>query len=183
LLLIAALLMTGGCGEKIDDKKDDPAAVARTTLVKAGQLAPDFTLELLGGGAFHLAEQRGQVVLVNFFATWCPPCRAEMPHLQKEVWERFAGDGFAMVSIAREEKTPVVAPFVAERGLTWPFAVDPERLAFARYAEAYIPRNFVIDRQGRVVFESQGFTEADFDAMIAVIEAELAKPMPESTLP
>ena len=154
----------------------DPADdVAKSTLVAVGQQAPVFTAEMLGEGSFDLAAHQGEVVLINWFATWCGPCKAEMPHLQTEVWERFEKDGLVMVSVAREEKADVVAPFVKKYEATWPFALDPERKAFAKYATAYIPRNIVVDRTGKIVFQSQGYEEKEFKAMIEVIAAELAK--------
>jgi peroxiredoxin len=159
-----------------EDQETKPAPTPEeTTLTTVGQLAPDFTVATLDGGSFTLGEQRGKVVLINWFATWCPPCQAEMPHLQKEVWEEFAGDDFVMVSVARQEKADVVAPFVKKYAVTWPFALDPDRIAYARYAEAFIPRNHVIDSEGRIIFQSEGFEEADFEEMIKVIAAELAK--------
>ena len=139
-----------------------------------GQDAPDFTVATLDGGSFRLGEHRGRVVLVNWFATWCPPCKEEMPHLQTEVWERFGPRGLVMVSVAREETPDVVAPFVAQRGLGWTFGVDPDRVAYARYAEAFIPRNTLIGPDGRIVFQSEGFEMAEFAAMIAAIEGALA---------
>jgi len=71
-----------------------------------------------------------------------------------------------------------VKPFVATRALTWPFAVDPEREAYAKYAEAFIPRNQVIDREGKIIFQSQGFDKQEFDEMVALIAAELLLDMP-----
>ena len=146
-----------------------------TTLIHVDDPAPGFALELVDGGTFDLAIHRGEVVLVNFFATWCPPCREEMPHLKAQVWEVFGGEGFAMVSVAREEAADVVAPFAQKYGAEWPFALDPERQAFARYAEAFIPRNFVIGRDGTVVYQSSGYEEPDFAEMLAVIRRELAR--------
>ena len=166
--LILALALLAACG----DKKDEPTP-EETTLTRVGQKAPDFTVATLDGGAFSLSDHRGRVVLVNWFATWCPPCIEEMPHLQKEVWEKFRGTDFAMVSIAREETLQIVRPFVLKHELTWPFALDPQREAYARYAEAFIPRNQVIDRSGIIIFQSQGFEKEEFAAMIEVIRKEI----------
>lgn len=172
------LLLLSACAGTPAHQGDDPAEVARTSLTAVGDEAPLFTAPLLGGGAFDLAAHRGEVVLVNFFATWCPPCIAEMPRLQAEVWERFAGEGFAMVSVAREEGADVVAPFVQKHGAGWPFALDTDRGVFARYAEAFIPRSYVLDRAGRIVFQSQGYEEAEFARMVEVIADLLAPPAP-----
>ena len=168
LALTLTLALLAACG----DKKDEPT-VAETTLTEVGQLAPDFVVSTLGGGAFSLSANRGKVVLINWFATWCPPCVEEMPHLQKEVWEKFRGPDFAMVSIAREETLQIVKPFVEKYAVTWPFGLDPKRLAFAAYAEAYIPRNYVIDRAGKIIFQSQGFEKKEFNEMIEVIRKEI----------
>ena len=167
------VLLAAGCADNPATQTDPAEEVARTTLIHAGDRAPDLRCDLLGGGRFDLADHRGQVVLVNFFATWCKPCQVEMPRLQRDVWERFHGPGFAMVSIAREEAAPVVAPFVAERELTWPFGLDPTRTVYGRYAEAYIPRNFVVAPDGVVVYQSQGYSPEDFTELVAVLEREL----------
>jgi peroxiredoxin len=170
LALILALTLLAACG----DKNDEPTP-EETTLTRIGQKAPEFTVATLDGGAFSLSDHRGQVVLVNWFATWCPPCIEEMPFLQKEVWEKFRGPDFAMVSIAREETLQIVRPFVLKHELTWPFALDPRREAFAKYAEAFIPRTQVIDREGTIIFQSQGFEKEEFAAMIEVIRKEIGK--------
>ena len=173
-LLLSALAgcscLKGSCGGAPEKAEPTPE---ETTLVRVGQSAPDFTVNGLDGEPFTLSEHRGKIVLVNWFATWCPPCRQEMPHLQSRIWERFRGEDFVMVSIAREEKADVVAPFVEEFEVTWPFLVDPDRSAYARYAEAFIPRNHVIGRDGTILFQSQGFEEAEFAKMIDVIAAAL----------
>jgi peroxiredoxin len=173
LALFLALTLFAACGKK----KDEPTP-EETNLVQVGQMAPDFAVSTIDGGAFSLSANRGKVLLVNWFATWCPPCIEEMPYLEKEVWTRFRGDDFAMVSVAREETLQVVAPFVEKHGISWPVALDPHRKVYAAYAESFIPRNYVIDREGKVVFQSQGFEMDEFEEMIEVIVRELAKPAP-----
>jgi thiol-disulfide isomerase/thioredoxin len=169
IISVLSLVLIAACSQK---EKAEPTP-EETTLTEVGQLAPDFRVETLDGGSFSLSAHRGRVVLVNWFATWCGPCKEEMPYLQNEVWERFRGADFAMVSVAREETLQVVQPFVAKFQVTWPFALDPERKAYAQYADAFIPRNYIIDREGKILFQSQGFERPEFDQMIAIIAKEL----------
>jgi peroxiredoxin len=173
LLLIPALALLVAVAEGADDKPQPTPE--ETTLTAVGDPAPDFSVETLAGDRFTLSAQRGKVVLVNWFATWCPPCREEMPHLQKQVWEAYADKGLVMISVAREEKADVVAPFVAKHAVTWTFGLDPEREAYARYAEAFIPRNTLIGPDGRILFQSEGFEMDEFEALIAAIAQALAE--------
>lgn len=152
-----------------------PPSPAETTLTVVGQSAPPFTVTTLGGEPFSLAAHKGKVVLVNWFATWCGPCKAELPHLKDRVWDAFkANPDFVMISVSREEDAAKVAPFVAERALPWLIGLDTDRSAYALYAEAYIPRNHVIGRDGSIVFQSEGFEEPEFAAMITAIADALA---------
>lgn len=166
--VMAALCLLVGC------PAEEELTPEETVLVRAGDPAPGFELTTLDGGVFNLEAQRGKVVLVNFFATWCPPCREELPYLEKEIWQRFDPEYFSVIVVGREEGDDVIAPFVEEYGYTVPFAGDPEKSAYDLYASRFIPRNFVIDPEGTVLFQSQGFERDDFDAMIAVIEEAVA---------
>jgi peroxiredoxin len=144
-----------------------------TTLTQVGQVAPPFQLETLGGEVFSLEEQQGKVVLVNFFATWCPPCKEELPHLEKEIWQRFQGRELAVLVVGREHTNDEIAPFMEEFGYTFPVAGDPERTAYGQYASQYIPRNVVVGPDGTILFQSSGFEKEEFDQMIELIETTL----------
>ena len=172
-LALLLLLLAGGCSKAPDAQTDPAAEVAASTLTAVGDTAPDFSLPLLGGAAFTLSEHSGKVVLVNWWATWCPPCREEIPHLRAEVWDRFQGPDFTMISISREETPEVAGAYAAEHGMAWPQAVDPDRSVYGKYASAYIPRNYVIGPDGRIVFQSQGYEPEEFAQMIDIIRGEL----------
>ena len=128
-VLFVSMALTLALLSACNKEKAEPTP-EETNLIEVGQPAPDFTVPTLDGSTFSLSANRGKVVLVNWFATWCGPCIKEMPHLQTEVWERFRGEEFAMVSVAREESLQIVQPFVQKHKATWPFALDPERKVF-----------------------------------------------------
>lgn len=145
-----------------------------TTLVKAGETAPDFTVELFDGSQVSLAELRGKVVLLNFWATWCPPCRQELTRVQEDIIDRFAGQPFVFLPVSRGEKRETVAAFREKTGYTFPMGLDSARTVYDRYASNYIPRNFLIDKEGKVILTSVGYDEEEFDALITTIETTLA---------
>lgn len=111
--------------------------------------APDLRLVTLEGMPATLNEYTGRVVLVNLWATWCPPCRAEMPTLQA-FYEKHQEDGFVLLAINQEETHDVVEPFVQELGLTFPIWLDINYLAQQKFNAAGLPSSYVIDRSGRV---------------------------------
>ncbi len=134
------------------------------TLAKQGEPAPDFTFETAPGKTMQLSDLKGKVVWINFFATWCPPCRKELPHLQKEVYDKYADNkSFELIILGREHSWDEVNKFKKEQGFTMPFYPDPERKVFAMYAKQNIPRNFIIDQSGKIVYSSIGFNEKDFE--------------------
>jgi peroxiredoxin len=148
---------------------------AKATRVQVGQEAPQFEVTTLDGQKFSLTEQRGKVVLVNFFATWCGPCLQEMPHLEKEIWKKYKDKKFAMIALGREHSNDELKPFRQKNKLTFPMAGDTKREIFSRYADAYIPRSLLIDPNGRVIAQVIGYNQKEFQSLIETLAAEVAK--------
>lgn len=115
-----------------------------------GKPAPDFTLPALDGKKIRLSDLRGKMVFLNIWATWCPPCREEMPSMQK-LHEHFKGKDFVMLTVSIDEKKEDVAAFVKELGLTFPVALDPEQKVTAGYGITGVPETFLIDKNGIVL--------------------------------
>jgi len=111
--------------------------------------APDLQLAALDGSPVSLADFRGQIVLVNLWATWCGPCRAEMPVLQT-FYERHQDDGLVLVGINQQESRETVQPFVDDLDLTFPIWMDVDSLAQREFKTTYLPSSYVIDRFGRI---------------------------------
>ena len=168
--VVVLTVLVAACPTGRETTSEETLTPEETVLVNVGDIAPAFELVTLEGESFSLQEHRGKVVLVNFFATWCPPCREELPYLETEVWQRFDRDRFAVIVVGREENDDVIRPFVEKHGYTVPFAGDPDKVAYDKYASRFIPRNFVISPDGVVLYQSQGFERDEFDEMIAVIE-------------
>ena len=112
----------------------------------------DLSLKDLNGKTWTLSALRGKVVLVNFWATWCPPCRKEMPDLQA-LYERFEPQGLVILGISDEE-TSKVEPFIHERKVTFPILLDPGRKVNEEFIVEGIPKSFVYDREGKLVAQS-----------------------------
>jgi peroxiredoxin len=153
--------------------QDQAAEIAKTTLVKVGDKAADFTVEMLDGKQVTLSKLKGKVVLVNFWATWCPPCREEFKRMQKDVVDRFKGKDFQLLAISRGEKKATVDQFRDKQGYTFPMGLDPKQEIYNKYASNYIPRNFVVGKDGKVIYVSVGYEPAEFENMLKAIEAAL----------
>jgi peroxiredoxin len=135
------------------------ADIEATTLIHAGDVAPDFTVEMLDGSRITLSDLRGKVVLVNFWATWCPPCRQEMSHLQKDVIDRFAGKDVMVLPISRGEERKTVENFIQKMGYTFPIGLDGDQSIYKKYASNYIPRSVVVGKDGKVVYVGVGYDQ------------------------
>jgi peroxiredoxin len=112
----------------------------------------NFTLTDLQGKTWTLKDLKGKVVLVNFWATWCPPCRKEMPDLNT-LYQRFKDQGFVILAVSDEE-IDKVKPFLAERNISYPILLDPGRKVNELFQVEGIPKSFVYDREGKLVAQS-----------------------------
>jgi len=129
----------------------------------------NFTLTDLHGKTWTLKELRGEVVLVNFWATWCPPCQKEMPDLEG-LYKEFRHQRFVILAISDEEADKV-RPFIAERKITYPVLLDPGHKVGSLFQVEGIPKSFVYDREGKLVAQSIDMrTQKQFRAMLAQAE-------------
>jgi peroxiredoxin len=119
------------------------------TGVQVGDRATGFTVKTPAGGSIVLEDYRGSVVLLNFWATWCGPCREEMPTFQA-AYEARKDDGLVVLAINYQQKAEDVTPFVEELGLTFPIALDPSLEVATRYRVRGLPMSLLIDREGVV---------------------------------
>jgi peroxiredoxin len=128
---------------------------------RAGFPAPDFSLQDLHGQSRRLSEFRGKVVFLNVWATWCPPCRMEMPSME-HLYRRLKDRDFVMLAVSEDEdSSQAVQKFVDQMGLTFPVLVDPEGVVPGRYGVTGYPETFIIDREGRVIHHTIGPDEWD----------------------
>lgn len=148
----------------------------KTTLVKVGEKAPDFVCRTLSGENFSLSEQKGKVVLVTFFATWCPHCQAELPQIDDKIYKVFKDrKDFRMIAIGRKQEAPLLEKFRNKKKLSFPIAPDPKGDIYGNYASKYIPRNFVIGKDGKIKLVSKESPDNRVEEILQAIKNELIK--------
>ncbi|MBI5816529.1 MAG: TlpA family protein disulfide reductase [Nitrospinae bacterium] len=140
-----------------------------------GKPAPDFTLPGLDGKNIKLSSYRGKMVFLNIWATWCPPCREEMPSMQK-LHEHFKGKDFVMLTVSIDEKKEDVAAFMKELGLTFPVALDPEQKVSAEYGITGVPETFLIDKNGTVLHHLIGPGDWSNPGIVSAFEGLVSRP-------
>lgn len=150
-------------------------AFNRATHTKIGEKMPAFSVHEISGPTFSTARERGKVVVVNFWATWCGPCQVEMPKLETDIWDKYKSNPqFAMVAIAREQTKDVVAKFQQHHPYTFPLAYDPDRSVYKQFADLGIPRTYVVGKHGRIVFQSVGYDMSGLASLDKAIQKALS---------
>ncbi|MBE6203517.1 MAG: TlpA family protein disulfide reductase [Rikenellaceae bacterium] len=158
-LVIIFFPVDAGAKQPVTTATEQQDDIEATTLIHAGDVAPDFTVEMLDGSSVTLSKLQGKPTLLIFWATWCPPCREELSHLQEGVIDVF-GDKINVLPISRGEKRSLVEGFLDKMGYTFAVGLDGDQSIYRKYATNYIPRCWVIDSKGEVVYAGVGYDEA-----------------------
>ena len=151
-------------------------AQEETTLVKLSEAIPAFEFEKSPGKTMNITDLKGKTVLITFFATWCGPCRKELPFIQSDIYNKYKKNpNFEILIFGREHSWDEVTKFKETNKFSMPFYPDPERKIYAKFAGQYIPRNFLISPEGKILFSSIGFDAKDFKTLKEMIENQLKK--------
>ncbi len=149
--LVGLSVVTVGLGLWLWQSDRQKVGVESQPAAQAARPAPDFTLQTADGGQVRLAELRGQVILLNFWATWCPPCKAEMPDLNALHQEYGQTRNFIVLGINDEEAQHEVEAFARRNGILFPLGLDSDgTVTGSRYGVRGLPTSIIVDRQGNI---------------------------------
>ena len=149
---------------------DSNSEYSQSTLTRTGDLSPVLSIQTIAQGNVDFS---GKVVVLNFFATWCGPCMMEMPDLENLLWQPLKESGLVLIAVGREHSEAEVRTFQKRSGLSFLFAADPKREIYARFATQYIPRCVLIGKDGRIKYQTIGFSNKAISTLIKLAKAEL----------
>ena len=132
--------------------------------------APDFQLTDMDGNIHHLSDYKGRVVIVNFWATWCPPCREEMPSMQR-AWGQLQKEGILMLGINVGEDEDTIFQFSANNPVDFPLLLDLDSTVINQWPVMGLPTSFVVDTKGRIAYRAIGGREWDDPELLALVRA------------
>jgi peroxiredoxin len=142
-------------------------------IVKQGDTMPEISFKLTDGKIIKTSDLKGRVVMLQFTASWCSVCRKEMPHIEKEIWQKHKNNkDFALYGIDMDEPLDKVKKFATDMKITYPLALDPGAEIFYTFAAkgAGVTRNIIIDKNGKIAYMTRLFKEDEFNEMKEVIE-------------
>ena len=173
---LPACLVALGLALTLPAAAADLPPLSHSLSTQAPRPAPALQLKDLDGRTHDLAALRGKVVLVNFWATWCPPCRREMPSMQR-LKDALAGEPFEVLAVDVGEDPDTIHAFASQldASLAFPILLDTRSCAMQAWKVAGLPTTYLVDKQGRIIANAVGGREFDHPEMIAAIRAALAK--------
>lgn len=142
-------------------------------IVKIGQQMPEIEFQLTDGSTVKTSDLKGNVVMLQFTASWCSVCRKEMPHIESKIWQKHKNDGdFLLYGIDMDEPLDKVKKFKKDIKITYPLALDPGAKIFYKFAAegAGVTRNVIIDKNGKIVYMTRLYKEEEFNEMVEVID-------------
>lgn len=148
----------------------------RGYIVNVGDKSPKIKKMMLDDGTLTGSKDwKGNVVMLQFTASWCSVCIKEMPHIENEVWNEWKDDGLIVIGVDRDEPLETVLKFKEKTGVTYPLALDPGAEIFKKFAEekAGVTRNIIIDKKGKIAFLTRLYDPVEFEEMKQVIESLL----------
>lgn len=161
-VVVCMAMIAQGCISDGNESADE------TTLVKIGQQAPDFTVEMLDGSKIHLSELRGEVVLLTFWDPECPTCRGEMAAAPSRIVERIRAAKVNYLPISRGYDRKTIADFCANNEYEFSVGLDPDKKIYSLYATKYVPRSFLIDKRGVIRYL---YVEYQLDKLEEILSA------------
>lgn len=145
-----------------------------TTPVFAASTAPDFNLPTLKGGKVQLSQHRGEVVYVDFWATWCAPCRKSLPWME-QMHEKYKDLGFTIIGVSMDGKREVTEKFIKANGVNFTIARDPKGKIADVFGVRGMPSSYLIDRNGKIIYSHEGFRDSDKGALEQHFKQALAQ--------
>jgi Peroxiredoxin len=145
-----------------------------TDKVKTGDSMPAFTIVSDNGKQLSSSEFAGNVSLIIMFATWCPSCQLEMVEVERSLWPKFKDvKGFSLLVIGREHSDEELIEYNKTKGFTFPLYPDKDRKIFDLFAVQFIPRTYLINRDGKIIYMTMGYNETEFRQLERMIERAL----------
>jgi peroxiredoxin len=150
------------------------AAQEESDIVKAGDMMPAFTIVSDNGVELKSSSVQGKVVVLTFFATWCPPCQKELAAIQETLWPKYKDNaGFRLLVVGREHSDAELAAYNEKKGFDFPLYPDKDRAVYGKFAKSLIPRVYLIGKDGKVILAGTGYNENEFDGLMKGIEDAL----------
>lgn len=143
-------------------------------IVKVGDTMPAFTIISDNGTKLQSTSLKGKVILVNFFATWCPPCQKELASVQRMLWPKYKDNkNFALLVIGREHSDADLQKYNEKKGFDFLLYPDKNRAIFGAFAKNLIPRTYLIGKDGKVIYAGKGYTDEEFAELMLKIDSAL----------